>query len=125
MDQNKESSDKSQNAASSEEEAAKTISQNGDSEPDRAEYEQNTEKHKQFQDWTNAIYSLLKKILLITFGIVLLIDLLKNGDAIETVEDFYTIALEHGNVELVAIAVVIFILARSLPLFISGMKQKV
>ncbi len=38
-------------------------------------------------------------------------DILKNGDAIETVEDFYTIALEHGRVELVAIAIAIFILA--------------
>ncbi len=68
MSQNKESSNKFQNSASSERESAKTISQNGNAGPDRAEYKQNPEKHKQFQDWINTIYSLLKKILVITFG---------------------------------------------------------
>ena len=50
MSQNKESSNKFQDATSSERDAAKIISQNGNPEPDDAEYEQNTEKHRQFQD---------------------------------------------------------------------------
>ena len=39
MIQNKESSDKFQDAASSERDAAKIINQNSNPEPDRAEYE--------------------------------------------------------------------------------------
>ena len=123
MNQTKETVDESHEASSSEREIAELLRQNGNSESDTAEYKKQKLRHEKLQDWTDTIYSLVNKLLITGFGIVLLWHIARNDNTIKVIEGFYTTALEYGNIGLVAIVIALFLLVRSFPILILETKR--
>lgn len=123
MKQMKEPLDESRDTSSGEKSAAKDVRENGNTMSGTAEYEKKSEKHEEAQDWIDTVYSALKKVLGITFGVILLVSITRNDEKIATIKDFYEIALEHGDIGFLALVVAVFILARSIPLLIIEMKK--
>ena len=123
MNQTKETVDESHEASSSEREIAELLRQNGNSESDTAEYKKQKLRHEKLQDWTDTIYSLVNKLLITGFGIILLWHIARNDNTIKVIEGFYTTALEYGNIGLVAIVIALFLLVRSFPILILETKR--
>lgn len=123
MKQMKEPLDESLNTSSGEKSAAKDVLENGNAVSGTPEYEKKSNKHEEAQDWIDTVYSALKKVLGITFGVILLVSITRNDEKIATIRDFYEIALEHGNIGFLALVVAIFLLARSIPVLIIEMKK--
>lgn len=80
-------------------------------------------RHEKLQDWTDTIYSLVNKLLITGFGIILLWHIARNDNTIKVIEGFYTTALEYGNIGLVAIVIALFLLVRSFPILILETKR--
>lgn len=123
MNQTKETVDESHESSSSEREIAELLRQNGNSESDTAEYKKQKLRHEKLQDWTDTIYSLVNKLLITGFGIILLWHIARNDNTIKVIEGFYTTALEYGNIGLVAIVIALFLLVRSFPILILETKR--
>ncbi len=107
-------------------EVAKVILEGNGSEPNKElDYESQIDRHEQVQHWTDTLYSLAKKVIVVILGIVFLIDIVRPREdgTIEIITELYRLSLEQGRMEFLAPAVAIFFLARNLPIFVKGMRK--
>ncbi len=77
------------------------------------------------QRWTDTLYNLAKKVIIVALGIVFLFDVIRprEDSTIEIIQELYGLSLEQGKLEFLAPAVAIFLLARNLPIFVKGMRK--
>lgn len=96
-----------------------------DAEPTNLQYKQKADWHEQVQHWTDTLYSLAIKILIILLGTAFLIDIIwpHSNSTIEIVSELYRLSLEQGRMEILVPAVAILFLVRNLPIFLKGAKR--
>ncbi len=89
------------------------------------EYKPQADQHEKVQHWSDTLYSLAKKVIIVALGIVFLIDIVRprEDSTIEIITELYRLSLEKGRLEFLAPAVAIFFLARNLPIFVKGMRK--
>ncbi|MCY4223645.1 MAG: hypothetical protein OXF06_02305 [Bacteroidetes bacterium] len=110
---------------SDEKELAKFLSQDDNITGNDTVEKQKAARHIQVQQWTDVLYSICKKVLTVIALLILLYDIIfpKSSHALETIIELFTISAGMGKIELVAIAIAVFVLARNLPIFVRGIHR--